>query len=1494
MKPPIEMHLDDLDRGSSRLRGDHPDRTAPNYQRISCFVGVFSICVGLLVLLGWASKIALLTSLVPRSSAMRPPAALGLALAGLGLCLDYFYQAGRIRWFIPRLSSGLAALIGAATLIELGTGTHYTDRILFPHFLTALAPGNVPALTALSFVLFGVACILSMRRTWFAIGQYLAIATGLVSIANVIAYMFGTRTVLEVALPSENGAMAIHTSLTLLLLSVGCLLSRPDWGVIAAITANTSAGAMGRRLMPAALLLPTVIGWLRWQGQVHGWYDAAFGQAMSSSTNVIVLGVLIWRGSHNLQQLDLARSRAEELVRESEQQLRRILEAAPDAMVLADAEGRIVLVNARAETLFGYRREELLGQTMQVLLPDLTLKGSAMLMDAITEIPGIRKNGAPFPAEITFSLIQTSRGPCVCHAIRDITARKTAEESLRESEDRYRVVVDSLSEAVWTCLPDGQCDFLSRQWIKYTGIPEADQLGVSWVEQVHPDDRAAVLEGWRHSLVTGQQFAAEYRLRDAQGQYARFHGVATPIRNAAGEITKWFGTSTDIEKLRLASAALRVSEAGFRQLADAMPHMVWTAKADGLVEYWSQGWYDYTGMTFEAARDSGWQLAIHPDDLREYMQRWARSKHTGESFEAEYRVKRGSDQAYRWYLGRALSVLDDDGQVIRWLGTCTDMHDQKEAAALIRTLNEELDKGIRSRTAELAKSNSELAQAKAHVQAVLDAATQVSIIAADTEGIIQVFNSGAERMLRFQAHEVEGLCTPQVFHDLEQLQARASDLSTELGEPITGQDFFMACARAGRADEGEWTYIRKDGSRLDVSMSITAVRNSHGTIEGFLCIASDITIRKSLERESHINNGKLIKQTQRAQDANQAKSHFLAEMSHEIRTPMNAILGMADVLWDSDLNDDQRRYVEVFRRAGSNLIVLINNILDLSKIESGHLELESVTFDLEDVADQAIELIAPRSRASGIRLLLHLIPGFRTGRIGDPTRLRQILINLLGNAVKFTNAGQVVLAIEDDPSGNDGEVRFSVTDTGVGIPPGKLKTIFDDFTQADASTTRIFGGTGLGLGISRRLVEEMGGRLTVTSTLGEGSNFCFTVKLEIGPERLHKLDGVIEDIRGRRVLVIDDNATNCLILEESLNSWGFESDSYTSPQRALVALPNEMSGPCPYSLAIVDRCMAGMDGFETAAGIHRIAAGLPVIMLTYGAKPGDAALRKTAHLAGWHLKPVKRCDLQRLVCSAMKPTVEADMKQQGQVVRSEAEIVSPFRILVTEDSPDNRLIVQAYLHNRSYSLTFAEDGKSGVDRFSSSSFDLILMDIQMPVMDGLTATRLIRAIEQERGLAPIPIIALTANARLQDAELSRAAGCTDHLSKPISKQRLLSVIEEHRRRLKQTKQPQPRPMERAFIEVPLGLEEIVPPYLAARIKDVPIISGLLEEAKFEQIAMLGHNMKGTGTSFGFPELSRMGTALEDFAGQSNREALASQLLELGRYLESVELSVGTG
>jgi CheY-like chemotaxis protein len=600
---------------------------------------------------------------------------------------------------------------------------------------------------------------------------------------------------------------------------------------------------------------------------------------------------------------------------------------------------------------------------------------------------------------------------------------------------------------------------------------------------------------------------------------------------------------------------------------------------------------------------------------------------------------------------------------------------------------------------------------------------------------------------------------------------------------------------------------------------------------------------------------------------------------------MNAILGMSDLLWESDLNPEQRQFVEIFRRAGANLLRLIDNILDLSKIEAGHFELEKQPFNLEDILDQVIELMGGKARKKGVALLPRIAPGVSADLIGDPGRLRQVLLNLVGNAIKFTDKGEITVTFRSREAGGPGRLSFAVSDTGIGIAEDKLAVIFEDFVQADSSVTRRYGGTGLGLGISRRIVNLMGGSLTATSTPGKGSTFQFSAVFEAVAPAQCLVRKEVEDFHGRRVLVVDDNGTNRLILRETLASWGLESYEVGTAAEALAELARAKSSQLPYSLVILDYQLPDKNGLTVAAAMRKIESAVPLIMLS-STSVCDLRLRVLAGVSGYAVKPVKRSDLLRLICDAMggPKNSEPPLPTAG-VAPVQPDISQPLRILVAEDSPDNRVLVQAYVKGGPYILTFVEDGQAAVDEFSRRSFELVLMDIQMPVMDGLTAARALRELERQRGHPATPIIALTAHAGPADIEISLKAGCDSHLSKPISKAKLLAAIETYGRRTNTASQAaKPIP-----IHIPDGLEDLVPNYLASRREEIPELAKMLAAGDFERLRILAHNLKGTGQSYGFSDLTRLGRALEESAQNEDGHAVRGLLNQLGDYLDRVQL-----
>jgi two-component system sensor histidine kinase/response regulator len=578
--------------------------------------------------------------------------------------------------------------------------------------------------------------------------------------------------------------------------------------------------------------------------------------------------------------------------------------------------------------------------------------------------------------------------------------------------------------------------------------------------------------------------------------------------------------------------------------------------------------------------------------------------------------------------------------------------------------------------------------------------------------------------------------------------------------------------------------LRDDGVVTNMELSL---RHQNGTILPCLLSAAPTEIGSERcavaivhdIRELKRTENDLVRAREAALAASKAKSEFLSSMSHEIRTPMNAVLGMAELLADTGLSAEQRRYLDIMVANGNALLDLINSILDLAKIEAGRMLISNTDFDLTELVEKTISTFGILAHGKGLELAARIEPGVPDRLTGDPLRLRQILINLLGNAVKFTEMGQIILNVSKAPgSGRDGDLIFSVADTGIGIPPNKLNQIFSSFEQADSSTTRKYGGTGLGLAIVQRLAELMGGQISVESELGKGSKFCFSAQFGLAPRILSPTTQVVLSLAGYRALVVDDNQINRLIIREMMSECGAEMDEAESGHQAVEMMVR--AGGRPYQIILLDMRMPGIDGLEVARRIR--AAHLPIdpiiLMLSSDDVKPQLARLKELELQAYLVKPITRKELFEALRHVLAEASRgrANGMLQGRPIEAINNGANGIRILVAEDSPDNRLLIQAYLRRSPHQVDLAENGRIAVDKFITQPYDLVLMDMQMPELDGLDATRIIREWEKEHGLEPSPIIALTASVLDEDVKRAIAAGCTSHIGKPVKKQLILDAI----------------------------------------------------------------------------------------------------------------------
>jgi PAS domain S-box-containing protein len=664
-----------------------------------------------------------------------------------------------------------------------------------------------------------------------------------------------------------------------------------------------------------------------------------------------------------------------------------------------------------------------------------------------------------------------------------------------------------------------------------------------------------------------------------------------------------------------------------------------------------------------------------------------------------------------------------------------------------------------------------------------------AIFVFDLDANVSFASPAAERLLGYSAQELLGMPAARLVAAEDQQRLAQGVAAGRVGLPHPAV---------------EWTIVRKDGGTVHVEAVRSPMHDHSGHVVGGLVIARDVTERHRAEQTRHEAARELARAKESAIAASAAKSVFVANMSHELRTPLNGVIGMVDLLSRTPLDGRQKRYVEVARASASLLLSVINDILDFSKIEAGKLELEQAPFSFRDVVEEVATMLELSAEEKNLELSCETDAALEAPCTGDAARVRQVLVNLISNAIKFTAHGEVaVRARLDGEADGRRRVRIEVHDTGVGMAPEAQDKLFQPFSQVDASTTRQHGGSGLGLAICRQLVHRMGGDIGVTSAPGRGSTFWFTLQFEpaVDSDRPAEIDARLV---GVRVLAVDDNATNREILRVQLAAAGMRCDTASSGQDALVLLRSAADRGQAYTLAILDQHMPGMDGCELARRIKgdpRIAS-THLLMLGSIGHPLDPEQLQALGIVTWATKPVWRVRLLRALSAALDASAHAEEPQPPSRTKVFAERQpdvaaaqgSPARVLLVEDTPINAEVVVEILRLAGYSIDVEADGVAALEAVARHPYDIVLMDCQLPGIDGYETTRRIRALEEAEGLAiarsprdgqpaagphRLPIVALTASATREDLERARLSGMDDHIAKPVDSRRLLAVLEIH-------------------------------------------------------------------------------------------------------------------
>jgi PAS domain S-box-containing protein len=729
------------------------------------------------------------------------------------------------------------------------------------------------------------------------------------------------------------------------------------------------------------------------------------------------------------------------------------------------------------------------------------------------------------------------------------------------------------------------------------------------------------------------------------------------------------------------------------------------------------------------------------------------------------------------------------------------------------------------------------------------------VVVTDTDGRITWVNPAVERRFGYSLDELLG--------------QRARILLASTNPPGLAEEIWTSTTH-GRWS-GDLLNVTRAGEEFWVSLDTTLVHEGDRPM-AMVSLSRDITDRKGMELE-------LERAVRAAEDASRAKGEFVANMSHEIRTPLNAIVGLIHLLQRTELDARQRGLAGNLDRASVTLLDIVNDILDFSKIEAGHLELENVDFSLGELLDELATLVQTRARTKDVEVLFRTDPEIPPGLVGDPLRLRQVLVNLCDNAIKFTDSGEVVVrTLLEERTQNEIVLRFAVRDTGIGISAEQQSRLFQPFSQADGSTSRRFGGSGLGLSICKRLVEMMGGRISVDSEPGRGSEFVFTASFGIGTVAIGRR--VASDLRGLRVLVVDDNATARLTMQEMLTQLAFSVTVSSSAAEAIATL--EAAPPDrPFELVLMDWQMPGMDGLEATRRIKsnaRLALVPTIIMVTAFGREEVLGSGGEGLLDGFLVKPIRPSVLFDAISGVLHPGTDGSASPSERTTRTEWEPLRGARILLVEDNPVNQLVAREILEEEGIRVEVADNGEEALRAVEGGEFDAVLMDIQMPVMDGIETTVRIRASARHRAL---PVIALTASAMSEDRERFLAAGMVDFVPKPIDPEHLFAVLlrwvgPAHRRgaagsrsgrHARTTGEEQP-----PILDVEGGLarlrgreslhRRILASFLDSSSTLVDELGRALEDGETRECLRLAHSLKGSAATVGAERVRDAAATLE--------------------------------
>jgi PAS domain S-box-containing protein len=905
-----------------------------------------------------------------------------------------------------------------------------------------------------------------------------------------------------------------------------------------------------------------------------------------------------------------------------------------------------------------------------------------------------------------------------------LAERQQAEATLRQTAEAFKTLVQASPLAIVAVDRNLNVRTWNPAAERLLGWSEAELLGkpMPTIPEARQELFRALFEKVREG---GTQEPCETQRVRKDGSLVDVITSPGVLRDASGEITGFMGVLTDITERKQADENLRKAHEMVRAVVEASPIAITALDGDDNVVLYSPA----------AEKMFGWSAAEVLGKPLPYVRRESSEGHkailaralAGESLTNVELRRQRKDGTWVDFLLSTAPMFDAQGKVVAQLGVMSDITERKQAEQALQ-------------------------ESQARLQTIVDSVqTGILIIDPDTHRIVDI-NPVALRLIGAPRHQVVGEVCHKFICPAERGSCPVSDLEQVV-------------------ENSERVLLTASGERRKIIKTVVpvAIGGRKHLLESFI----DITDRKQAEEDLRIAK-------EAAEAASRAKSDFLANMSHEIRTPMNGIIGMTELALDTPLNSEQRDYLLMVRDSADSLLTLINDVLDFSKIEVGKLTLDPTEFDLHDALTNTLRLLSVRASEKGLEVAWSAHEGVPERVRGDAGRVRQIIVNLVGNAIKFTQQGEVVVEVEVESRRDDNVLlHFTVRDTGIGIAPDKQQVIFEAFTQADSSMTRQYGGTGLGLTICSRLVQMMGGKMWLESAPGEGSTFHFTARFELPHAKaVDTRPSPAVDLRGVPVLVVDDNSTNRKILEAMLKRWLMAPELACDGAQGLLALERAASAGAPFPLVLLDAQMPEMDGFSIVERIRQNPrlAGATIMMLTSAGERGDVTRCRELGIAVYLVKPIRQSELLEAILASQGKSPTAPSPVTVITRHTLREDRRKLQILLVEDNPVNQQVAARLLEKRGHMVTVASNGSEALPFLKQSRFDLCLMDVQMPVMDGFEATVAIRKEEALSG-RHLPIIAMTAHAMQGDRERCLAVGMDAYISKPIQGDELIEMVE---------------------------------------------------------------------------------------------------------------------